>query len=205
MRRIAALAAGVALLASLWFFFFRSETTPRIRPPREGPLVAFGDSLTAGAGATAGSDYPSLLARRLEVEVVNAGRYGDDTDSALARLEPDVLAKNPRLVILLLGGNDALRRAPAEVTFQNLETIIDRLQERRVAVLLLGIERGVFLDDYPRRFRELAREKNVEFIPDVLEGIFGNPTLMADEIHPNDRGYEMMTDRIEPVLRRMLE
>jgi len=71
-------------------------------------IVCLGDSLTEGVGASSGEDYPSVLSRELAFPVVNLGQRGDTTARALARL-PDVLARNPRLVIVLLGGNDFLR------------------------------------------------------------------------------------------------
>jgi lysophospholipase L1-like esterase len=83
-----------------------------IRSPGE-TIICFGDSLTEGVGAGEGEDYPSVLSRQLASPVVNAGRRGDTTADALQRLSDTVLIKNPRLVILLLGGNDFLRQATA--------------------------------------------------------------------------------------------
>jgi len=77
-------------------------------PPSNGPIVAFGDSLTAGVGATPSQDYVSQLSRLAEVPIINTGIPGDTTRTALARLENDVLSRNPSTVIVWLGGNDVL-------------------------------------------------------------------------------------------------
>lgn len=79
-------------------------------PPENGPVVAFGDSLTAGVGATNGQDYVSQLAQKAGVTILNEGVSGDTTEEALARLQADVLARNPSVVIVWLGGNDIIGR-----------------------------------------------------------------------------------------------
>ena len=94
-------------------------------------IICFGDSLTEGVGASAGEDYPSVLSRQLGSAVINAGLRGDTTAAALERLVDEVLNKNPRLVILLLGGNDFLRQRPRRETRRNLEEIVRRVQAKR--------------------------------------------------------------------------
>lgn len=79
-------------------------------PPRTGPVVAFGDSLTAGVGARSGQDYVSHLSRKSGVSIINAGVSGNTTLDAMARLDRDVLNRNPSVVLLWLGGNDILQR-----------------------------------------------------------------------------------------------
>ena len=147
----------------------------------------------------------SLLSARVGVPIVNAGRSGDTTGSALTRLDSAVLSRNPRIVIVVLGGNDLLRRVPHEETFANLDAIVGRIRGRGAAVILVGLSVGVFTDAYGKRFESLARRTSSGLVPDVLAGILGHPDLMADHIHPNDRGYRMMADRIEPALRDLLK
>jgi len=79
-------------------------------PAGNGPVVAFGDSLTAGVGATSGQDYVSHLSRKSGAAIINAGISGNTTRDAMARLDRDVLARNPSVVLLWLGGNDILQR-----------------------------------------------------------------------------------------------
>lgn len=167
-------------------------------------MVAFGDSLVAGQGATSGQDFVSELSRRVGVPIINAGRNGDTTGTALERLEPDVLSLNPRVVIVLLGGNDFLRGVPKEETFRNLTTIVERIRERGSAVILVAVSVGLFSDEYGDKFEELARRANAGLVPDILDDILGHQERMSDQIHPNDLGYKIVADRIEPVLRDLV-
>ena len=113
-RRTLVLALGAAVAALYWW---TASAVPRAAKPTSGrTIVAFGDSLVEGRGATPGRDFVSLLARRLNTRIVNAGRSGDTTAAALARLDSDVLSRDPKVVIVLLGGNDYLRRVPTEQT-----------------------------------------------------------------------------------------
>ena len=86
------------------------STSPR-------PIVAFGDSLVEGIGASSANDWVSLLSHRYAVPIMNQGKKEDTTRSAQARLEHDVLQHDPLLVILLLGGNDIILRIPKKETF----------------------------------------------------------------------------------------
>jgi acyl-CoA thioesterase I len=178
---------------------------PRPAQPTAGRrVIAFGDSLVEGRGASPGKDFVSLLARRLGTPIINAGRSGDTTRSALDRLDSDVLSRNPRVVIVLLGGNDFLRRLPAEETFRNLSTIVERIRGRGAAVVLVGVSVGIFSDEYGGQYASLARRASAGLVPDVLDGILGRRDRMSDAIHPNDDGYRLMADRIEPVLREVV-
>lgn len=206
MKKVAILVLGfLALAAAFWHFSHRG--TKVVDHPKAGEnIIAFGDSLVVGFGASEGTDFVSVLSRRIDQPVVNAGRNGDTTRTALARLEEDVLSQNPRIVILLLGGNDAIRRVPVEETFSRLGKMIDQIHQRQAAVILVGVRGGLFAGGrYEREFERLAEEKQVNYIPDILNGIFGHPSLMADPIHPNEEGNTMMADRIEPILRKLLE
>lgn len=199
-----ALAAfGLVLLGTIWWLQARD---PRAEAPTAGTqVIAFGDSLVEGVGATPGRDFPSLLSTRIGVPVVNAGRRGDTTAAALARLETAVLSRDPRVVVVLLGGNDFLRRIPTEQTFANLDAIVGRIRARGAAVVVVGLSLGILTDRYGDRYEALARRQSAGLVPDVLDGIIGRPELMADQIHPNDRGYALMADRIEPALRGLVE
>jgi len=107
-------------------------------------------------------------------------------------------------VIVLLGGNGFLRRIPTEETFGNLGTIVDRVRRQGSAVVLVSVEVGLFTDPYRAEYEVLAQRTSAGLVPDVLDGIIGVPDLMADSIHPNDRGYEIIADRLEPVVRDLL-
>jgi acyl-CoA thioesterase-1 len=204
-RPIGLLAAVVLIagtVAGVWHFGSRPPRAAK--PTAGGEIIALGDSLVEGVGAAPGHDFVSLLASRLKVPIVNAGRRGDTTAAALSRLQDDVLARNPRVVILLLGGNDYLRRLPMEHTFRNLDTIVTRIRSRGAAVLILGIDPGLFGGSYGDAYEDLARRTSAGLVPDVLDGITGRADRTSDPIHPNDVGYALIADRVEPALRDLV-
>ncbi len=173
--------------------------------PAGSTIVAFGDSLTVGVGAPDGFGYVNELEKRVQRPILNSGVSGDTTADALRRLDRDVLAKNPAIVLVFLGGNDQLRQVPTDVTIGNLKQIITRIQERGALVILIGLGATPLNPMLGGRYRSLARETGCPLVPDVLEGIFGTSALMADQIHPNAQGHKRVADRIEPVLREYLE
>ncbi len=193
----------VGLLVGVWAL--RSEGPRAARPTNGQSIIVFGDSLVAGRGASTGQDFVSVLSRRLGASIVNAGRSGNTTGAALARLDRDVLALNPRIVVVLLGGNDYLRRVPTEETFANLGDIVDRIRQRGAAVVVVGVGVGLITDPYREEYEALARRTSAGLVPDILDGIIGHADLMFDSIHPNDRGYAIIADRLEPVLRDLMQ
>lgn len=172
-------------------------------PPREGPIVAFGDSLIAGTGSTAGADVVSNISTLIGEPVINMGVAGDTTARGLERIDT-VLKKQPRIVLLLLGGNDYLQRVPKEKTFTNLRTIITLLQKDGAVVVLLGVRGGLLSDNFKEPFETLAKETGSLYVPDVLDGILGNKKLLSDEVHPNDLGYRIMATRIADAIERVV-
>lgn len=201
-RLIALLAALTAIVVVFWL---RSAKPDYINfpPSASGPWVAFGDSLTEGYGASEGRSYPALLSKRLGVEIVNAGRSGDTTSSALQRLE-EVARLQPRVVLLCLGGNDTLNRDSQTAMISNLGAIIDRFHQQGSFVVLIGIRSASLRDQNQKHFSKLARDKRVFYVPDMLKGLAFKPVYMSDAIHPNDAGYERIADRMEKVLQPLM-
>jgi acyl-CoA thioesterase-1 len=202
LRRSSLIAVVLAGLAVFWLF--RSGGPRAARPTAGQTIVAFGDSLVEGRGATPGHDFVSVLSQRLGVPIINAGRSGDTAGAALSRLDQAVLARNPRVVIVLLGGNDYLRRVPREETFGYLATIVERIRQRGAAVLLVGVTVGILSDPYGEAYDALARRTSAGLVPDILDGIIGHADRMSDAIHPNDQGHQMIADRLEPALRDLV-
>jgi lysophospholipase L1-like esterase len=202
--RLLAVGAGLALAGLVAWFFVARGPEPA-RPTAGERIVAFGDSLVEGVGASPGRDMVSILSRRIGTQIVNAGRSGDTTGQALERLDTTVLSRNPRVVIVLLGGNDMMRRVPRARMFENLETIVTRIRARGAAVILVSVEIGLGSGTEGRAFEALADRTSSALVRDILDGILGRRRLMSDGIHPNDAGYEIMADRIEPTLRKLVE
>ncbi len=168
-------------------------------------VVILGDSITEGLGASEGRDYVSLLRAHTGVKIRNSGIREYKTGDALIRLDTDVLAYDPDIVVILLGGNDFIKRTPKEETFSNLSQIIGKLQEEDVAVLLVGVPGGLFFDSYKNEFDALASEFGVAYIPNVLEGVIGTFRYMKDPLHPNDVGHQILFERIAPELDKLLQ
>jgi len=168
-------------------------------------IISFGDSLTEGVGAGEEKNYPTLLSEGLGRPVINAGRRGDTTTAGLSRLDRDVLERNPRLVLVLFGGNDFLRRVPLARTIHDLEMMVQRIQERGAMVVLLGLKLGVFRDEYGPMYEDVAEKYGALLVPDVLAGILSDPRLKSDAIHPNGAGYELMIERILKKVKPLLQ
>lgn len=159
-------------------------------------IVAFGDSLTYGTGAGRGQDWPSLVSEKCNCRIVNKGVPGDTSSDALARLDRDVLALDPQIVIIGLGGNDILQRTTPETMFGNLRTIIDRVQDSGAMVVLLGLNGFPLASSLGGEYKALARETGSVYVPNILGGILTSAKLRADQVHPNAEGYKIIADRV---------
>jgi len=187
-----------------WFLFFRNEPVEKVS--KEGSIIFFGNSLTAGAGAGEGEDFPSVVARKLNLtNVINAGVPGDTTETALARLQTDVLGYNPSIVIVELSGNDFLRGVSVEKTIENLDVITKQIKQTGSQIILVNINFPKNADDYKNGFKKISEKYNTPVVWDILDGIVGNSSLMADSIHPNAAGYKIMADRIIKVLQPLIQ
>jgi acyl-CoA thioesterase I len=195
---------GAALLVGGIIWFFSSQKSEITNYPSGGTdIIAFGDSLVSGAGATKGNDFVSLLSKRIGTDIINLGVPGNTTADGLARLY-ELDAYNPKIVILLLGGNDHLKRVPIETTFHNLEKIVQAIQAKGAIVLLLGVKGNLFGDNFESQFESLRDTYHTAYVPNVLDGLFGNQTYMADAVHPNDAGNKIIAERVYPVLEEIL-
>lgn len=168
-------------------------------------IICFGDSITSGYGARGGEDYPSVLAKLLLTPVINAGVNGNTSRQALERIEEDVLAKNPKLVIVEFGANDFFKKIPKEETRINLEKIVSLIQERGGMVAVVGVRLGLLADEYNDVFSSVAKERKAIYVPNVLKDIFTDPDKKSDEIHPNAKGYEIIARRIYKKIKPYIE
>jgi acyl-CoA thioesterase I len=203
MKRLVPIGGILLVLIVGWFFFWNSAPKEyrNLPPSNTGPWICFGDSLTAGYGADRGRDYPTLFAQKLGTKVVNLGVTGDTSANGLARTDAAIRLK-PRVVMLCLGGNDTLQQIPREQTFENLATLIDRFHAAGSFVVLIGVRSAsVLRDKNAEHFERLAEEKNVFYIPNILDGVIFNPSLMSDQLHPNSDGYEKIAHRFEEELK----
>jgi acyl-CoA thioesterase I len=201
-----AIAAGAALLLIVFVWALWPSPYSKVKnlDSRGANIIAFGDSLTAGYGASPGEDYPSRLSSLVGATVLNAGVSGDTTEAALARLDADVLARDPRIVIVGLGGNDFLRGVPVSTTEANLRTVVRKIEGSGAMVIVVGFRFPSLTADYEKMYGTVAREERCLFIANVLRSILTDPKLKSDEIHPNARGYQLMAERIAGPCRKLI-
>jgi acyl-CoA thioesterase-1 len=173
-----------------------------------------GDSLTAGYGLPASAAFPARLeqalrARGLDVAVANAGVSGDTASDGLARLDWSV-PDGTDAVILELGANDALRGVDPAVTRRALETILRRLKQRGIPVLLCGMLAPRNLGpDYGRRsdaiYPELAKAEGVLLYPFFLDGVATDAKLnLPDGLHPTAAGVDVIVAGILPKVEELI-
>ena len=204
-RKVFAFACAVVAAAAFWVWS-RPAQIPIVNPrPTGRQIIAFGDSLTQGIGASAGHDYVSVLAQLVGRPILNHGVAGDTTADALARLNNDVLADDPKIVVVFLGGNDVLQSVRIEQTFANLDQIVRQIQARGALVVLVEVRPPVVGRKYGREFRRLARQRGAVSVPDIFRGIFLDPAMKADQLHFNDKGYAIVAERIYAAMKSYLQ
>jgi acyl-CoA thioesterase I len=178
-------------------------------------IVALGDSLTAGLGLAAGDAYPAVLQRRLteqglDYEVINAGVSGDTSAGGLRRLDW-ALQGDVRILIVALGGNDALRGLAPEELKRNLAEIIQRAQARGIIVVLAGMEAPPnwgrdYIVAFHRVYPALAAQYRVALVPFLLQGVAGDQGLnQPDGIHPTAKGARILADNVWTILKPVVE
>ncbi|MDA9422432.1 MULTISPECIES: arylesterase [Bradyrhizobium] len=186
----------------------RAEATKPVK------LVVLGDSLSAGLGLPAQEAFPQRLKKALqtkgiEVDMVNAGVSGDTSSGGRDRLDWSV-PDGTDGVIVELGANDALRGIDPELTRAALTDIIQRLEARKIAVMLCGmLAPPNYGADYAARFNsiypDLAKKFDVPLYPFFLEGVAADAKLnQADGIHPTAAGVDIIVGNIMPTVEAFL-
>jgi acyl-CoA thioesterase I len=177
--------------------------------PQGATVLVLGDSLSYGTGASAGEDYPTLLAKSTGWNIINEGVPGDTTAGGLGRLPALLEAHQPKLLIVELGGNDILHQtAPTEIT-QNLNSILAQAKAQGIQTILVAIPefsplKATFgnLTDHPL-YEKLATETTTPLIADVFSEVLSDRTLKADQIHANAKGYAVVSEKFSEKLKEM--
>lgn len=177
-------------------------------------IVALGDSLTEGYGIALEKAYPALLEKKLkaaqkDIKVINAGSSGSTSASAESRLQWQLKSK-PDILILALGANDGLRGLPPQNTYDNLAKAIELAQKNKLKIILTGMMMPQnYGEDYRKKysatFTDLAKKYKVTLVPFLLEGVAMKKELnLADGIHPNEKGHEVIAERLLPIVQKEL-
>ena len=172
------------------------------RLPSDAIVLAFGDSLTFGTGASEGESYPAQLESLIGRRVVRAGVPGEVTAQALARL-PEALDEHaPRLLLLCIGGNDFLRRLGNQQAERNVREMVKLARSRGVAVMLIGTPEPGFTVTPPAFYSSIAKEFRLPYEEGIIGQVLRDANLKADPIHPNARGYRLIAERLADQLKR---
>lgn len=214
LRRHFILSAAALALAGL----YDAPALAQAKAPAARSILVVGDSLSAEYGLPRGAGWVALLEKRLAAEkrpvtVVNASVSGDTTAGGRARL-PALLAQHkPTVVVIELGGNDALRGLPLKNTEDNLATMAQAAQQAGARVLLVGMQVPPnYGSDYARRFagafEAVARQHKTALVPFLLEGVANAADaaqlFQPDRIHPNAQAHPRMLDNVWPALQPLL-
>ncbi len=177
----------------------RAPTLPRLNS--HDVIVAFGDSLTHGTGASDATAYPAVLASLSGHTVINAGVPGDTTATALQRLPAVLDAYKPRLVLLCLGGNDMLRKQPEAHTENNLRLLVQTIRASGASVVLIGVPEPKLFGGAPDFYTRVAQDMQLPLEREVFNDVLKDNRLKADPIHANAAGYRIVAERLNTFLK----
>lgn len=170
-------------------------------------VLALGDSLTSGVGATADTAYPAVLQKLTGWKVVNGGVSGDTSAQALERLPALVQKHQPALVIVGIGGNDFLRRQSASSTRANILRICTEARASGAQVLLVAVPELTFLaasagllSDHAM-YEEIASELKIPLHSKGWATVLADASLRSDPIHANAKGYERFAQGLVETLK----
>ncbi|HNT39312.1 MAG TPA: arylesterase [Rubrivivax sp.] len=181
-------------------------------------LLVVGDSLSAEYGIARGSGWVALLERRLAAQglpwrVVNASVSGDTTAGGRSRLPALLQQHAPALVVIELGGNDALRGLPLSGTEENLLTMARAAKAAGARVLLVGMQVPPnygrrYTEDFEQVFARVAQVEKLPLVPRLLAGVADAPDPIAlfqpDRIHPRAEAHPRMLDNVWSALQPLL-
>ena len=154
-------------------------------------IVAFGDSLTFGTGASEAESYPIVLGQLIGRKVIRAGVPGEVIDE-----------HKPRLMIVCLGGNDMLRKVDETQTKNNLRTIVQTIKGQGIAVVLMGVPKPALVADAPPFFDAIAKEFGIPYEGKIVTDVLYQRDQKSDPIHPNAKGYRRMAEALAALLKK---
>ena len=179
-------------------------------------VMILGDSISAGYGIQLQQGWVALLQQRLNQQfpnthkVVNASVSGETSSGALARLPKLLQTHKPQLVVIELGGNDALRGQPPQMIQNNLAKLIQLSQKANAKVLLLGMKippnyGTAYSTAFENNYKVLSQRYNVKLVPFFMQGVAGNAKLMqVDLIHPNAAAQPTLLNNVYPLIKAAL-
>ena len=188
------------------------------KPAAQARIVVLGDSLSAEYGLVRGTGWVALLEKRLSAEkitasVINASISGDTTSGGRARLGALLKQHRPTVLVIELGGNDALRGLPLKNTQDNLSAMAQAAQKAGAKVLLLGMQvppnyGRQYAEQFAQLFVSVAQKNKTALVPFLLKGVADRQDatawFQADGIHPLAKAHPQMLDNVWPALQPLL-
>ncbi len=176
----------------------------------QGAIVFLGDSITQGWGDV-GSSFPGL-------KIANRGISGDTTRGVLLRLRDDVIALNPRGVVLLIGTNDIDEWAAPDIIAGNVRLILSELKQHNAnlpVVLCYVMPSSLQMRRPPNQIQRLNQEyaKLAADFPQVTlldtwalyatHAGDARPEEFPDLLHPNTQGYGKWAAALRPIFQTL--
>lgn len=214
----------IVILLAAWFTSCSSSTEKKeveegkqlVDVTTKKTILFFGNSLTAGYGIDPEESFAGRIQTRLdslekEYRAINGGLSGETTAGGLSRLDW-FLEEEPYLFVLELGGNDGLRGIPLTETKKNLLAIVDKVRAKypNTKIILAGMQippnmGKEYTEEFKAIYPAVAKEKNIELIPFLLEGVAGDPDLnLPDGIHPTAEGHRLVMETLWPFISKSL-
>jgi acyl-CoA thioesterase-1 len=199
-----------------------SENSPSVKASQgdtSGKVVLIvGDSLSAEYGLTRGTGWVNLMSQQaakesVKVKFVNASISGDTSSGGVSRLPQLLSAHKPHLLVVELGGNDALRGLSMNMTQQNLITMAREGKKSGAKVLIVGMQvppnyGANYTQQMAQTYQKVSQETGAELNNQFLKGIADDPDplrwFQPDRIHPNEGAQSLMMKNIWPQMKKML-
>ena len=179
-------------------------------------ILIVGDSISAGYGINHEQGWVQLLQKRLDQQypkqhkVVNASVSGETTSGALARMPKLLQSYKPDVVVIELGGNDALRGQPPQMIQKNLGQLVQQSQQAKAKVLLFGMKippnyGTAYSQAFENNYKVISQQYKIKLLPFFMQGIAGHKDLMQnDQIHPNAKSQSILLNNAYPYIKGAL-
>ena len=178
----------------------KTPTLPKLGA--DAVVLAFGDSITFGTGASENQSYPAVLEGLIGRKVQGAGVPGEVSAAGLARLPSAIDHHKPQLLILCSGGNDFLRKLGKAQAAENIRAMVRAARDKGVAVMLIAVPEPGLMPSPPDFYKDIAKEFGIPYEDAALAKILRDNELKSDLIHPNAKGYARLAEAVAGVLKK---
>ena len=196
-----------------------AQNTSTQTPTQAPKVLIVGDSLSAEYGLTRGTGWVDHMAQQAQrestpVQLINASISGDTTSGGVTRLPSLLKLHQPQVVIIELGGNDALRGLDMNLTQSNLLTMIKASQATGAKVLVIAMQvppnyGANYLKQMSMAYEKVSKSTGAALNQQFLKGVADDPDplkwFQADRIHPNEKAQPLMMKNVWPQLKKMLQ